>query len=34
MILTTNQTLPRLKAQVHAALNIGLTLVEIKEAVY
>lgn len=34
VVLTTNQTLPQLKAHVHAALNIGLTPVEIKEAVY
>ena len=34
VVLTTNQTLPQLKAHVNAALNIGLTPVEIKEAVY
>ncbi|WP_047152979.1 carboxymuconolactone decarboxylase family protein [Aneurinibacillus tyrosinisolvens] len=34
VVLATNQTLPQLKAHVHAALNIGLTPVEIKEAVY
>ncbi|MBT2758057.1 carboxymuconolactone decarboxylase family protein [Mesobacillus foraminis] len=34
VVLTTNQTLPQLKAHVVAALNIGLTPVEIKEAVY
>ncbi|MFC7686694.1 carboxymuconolactone decarboxylase family protein [Ureibacillus sp. GCM10028918] len=34
VILVTNQTLPQLKAHVHASLNIGLTPVEIKEAVY
>lgn len=33
-VLTTNQTLPQLKAHVHAALNIGLMPIEIKEAVY
>ncbi|WP_419961831.1 carboxymuconolactone decarboxylase family protein [Psychrobacillus sp. BM2] len=33
-VLTTNQTLPQLKAHVVAALNVGLTPVEIKEAVY
>ncbi|PFK43159.1 4-carboxymuconolactone decarboxylase [Priestia megaterium] len=33
-VLTTNQTLPQLKAHVSAALNVGLTPVEIKEAVY
>ncbi|MBE1442270.1 carboxymuconolactone decarboxylase family protein [Paenibacillus sp. OAS669] len=34
VVLTTNQTLPQLKAHVHAALNVGLTPVEIKEAIY
>ncbi|KQU25063.1 4-carboxymuconolactone decarboxylase [Bacillus sp. Leaf75] len=34
VVLATNQTLPQLKAHVNAALNIGLTPVEIKEAVY
>ena len=34
VVLATNQTLPQLKAHVGAALNIGLTPVEIKEAVY
>jgi len=34
VVLTTNQTLPQLKAHVHAALNVGLTPIEIKEAVY
>lgn len=34
VVLTTNQTLPQLKAHVIAALNVGLTPVEIKEAVY
>lgn len=34
VVLTTNQTLPQLKAHVHAALNVGLKPVEIKEAVY
>ncbi|MGR2780421.1 carboxymuconolactone decarboxylase family protein [Bacillus subtilis] len=34
VVLATNQTLPQLKANVSAALNIGLTPVEIKEAVY
>jgi 4-carboxymuconolactone decarboxylase len=32
--LTANQTLPQLKAHVHAALSVGLTPIEIKEAVY
>lgn len=34
MVLVTNQTLPQLRAHVHAALNLGLTPLEIKEAVY
>src|SRR4051794_19239389 len=34
VVLVTNQTLPQLKAHVGAALNVGLTPVEIKEAVY
>ncbi|MDA7027632.1 carboxymuconolactone decarboxylase family protein [Bacillus sp. CLL-7-23] len=34
VVLTTNQTLPQLKAHVSAALNIGLTPIEIKEAVF
>ncbi|MBE5102328.1 carboxymuconolactone decarboxylase family protein [Priestia aryabhattai] len=34
VVLATNQTLPQLNAHVHAALNIGLTPLEIKEAVY
>lgn len=34
VVLTTNQTLPQLRAHVGAALNVGLTPVEIKEAVY
>jgi 4-carboxymuconolactone decarboxylase len=34
VVLTTSQTLPQLKAHVNAALNIGVTPVEIKEAVY
>ncbi|WP_223595630.1 carboxymuconolactone decarboxylase family protein [Neobacillus bataviensis] len=34
VVLTTNQTLSQLKAHVSAALNVGLTPVEIKEAVY
>jgi 4-carboxymuconolactone decarboxylase len=32
--LTTMQTLPQLKAHTNAALNIGVTPVEIREAVY
>jgi 4-carboxymuconolactone decarboxylase len=34
VVLTTNQTLPQLKAHVNAALNVGLTPAEIKEAIY
>ena len=34
IVLSVNQTLPQLKAHVAAALNIGLTPIEIKEAVY
>ena len=34
VVLTTNQTLPQVKAHAKAALNVGLTPVEIKEAVY
>lgn len=34
VVLVANQTLPQLKAHAHAALNVGLTPIEIKEAVY
>jgi len=34
VVLATNQTLPQLKAHVGASLNIGLSPVEIKEAIY
>ncbi|WP_315792368.1 carboxymuconolactone decarboxylase family protein [Paenibacillus sp. BIC5C1] len=34
VVLATNQTLPQLKAHAHAALNVGLTPIEIKEAIY
>lgn len=34
VVLTTNQTLEQLKDHVEASLNIGLTPVEIKEAIY
>lgn len=34
VILTTNQTLPQLRGHVRVALNVGLTPVEIKEAIY
>ncbi len=33
-VLTTNQTLPQLKTHTNAALNIGVTPVQIREAVY
>ncbi|MBB6637068.1 carboxymuconolactone decarboxylase family protein [Cohnella thailandensis] len=33
-VLAANQTLPQLRAHADAALNVGLTPVEIKEAVY
>jgi len=32
--LTTNQTLPQLKAHTNAAMNIGVTPIEIREAIY
>jgi 4-carboxymuconolactone decarboxylase len=32
--LTTNQTLPQLKAHTNAALNVGVSAVEIREVVY
>ncbi|OWA37516.1 4-carboxymuconolactone decarboxylase [Saccharibacillus sp. O16] len=34
VVLAANQTLPQIKAHTHAALNVGLTPIEIKEAVY
>jgi 4-carboxymuconolactone decarboxylase len=34
VVLATIQALPQLNAHVHAALNVGLTPVEIKEAIY
>ncbi|MCA1294604.1 carboxymuconolactone decarboxylase family protein [Paenibacillus sp. alder61] len=34
VVLATNQTLPQLGANTHAALNVGLTPVAIKEAIY
>jgi 4-carboxymuconolactone decarboxylase len=34
VVMATNQTLPQLRAHVGAALNVGLTPVEIKEALY
>ncbi|MCD7035702.1 carboxymuconolactone decarboxylase family protein [Metabacillus sp. GX 13764] len=34
VVLTVNHSLPQLKEHVHAALNIGVTPAEIKEAVY
>lgn len=33
-VLTTNQTLPQLKSHTNAALNIGVTPIEIRETVY
>ncbi|NEU07996.1 4-carboxymuconolactone decarboxylase [Flavihumibacter sp. R14] len=33
-VLTTNQTLPQLKAHTNAALNIGVSPIEIREVVY
>ena len=34
VVLTTNQTLPQLKSHIGIVLNVGLTPVEIKEAIY
>lgn len=34
VVLTTMQTLPQLRAHVGAALNVGVTPVEVREAVY
>jgi 4-carboxymuconolactone decarboxylase len=34
VVLTTNQTLPQIKAHTHAALNIGVSPMEIREALY
>ena len=34
VVLTTNQTLPQLKSHTAAALNVGVTPVELREAVY
>jgi len=34
VVLTTNQTMSQLKAHINAAFNVGLTPVEIKEAIY
>ncbi|WP_235847626.1 carboxymuconolactone decarboxylase family protein [Paenibacillus tuaregi] len=34
VVLSANQTLPQIKAHAHAALNVGLTPIEIKEAIY
>ena len=33
-VLTVNQTLPQLKAHVEACLNVGLTPLKIREAIY
>lgn len=32
--LTTQQTLPQLKSHIHAALNVGVTPIELREAIY
>ncbi len=32
--LTTQQTLPQLKAHTNAALNIGISPIKIREAIY
>jgi 4-carboxymuconolactone decarboxylase len=34
VVLTTNQTLPQIKAHTHAALNVGVPPIEIREALY
>ena len=34
VVLTANQTLPQLKAHTSAALNVGVTPVEVREAIY
>lgn len=34
VVLAANQTMPQLKAHAHAALNVGLTPTEVKEAIY
>ena len=34
VVLTTNQTLPQIKAHTHAALNVGASPIEIREALY
>lgn len=34
VVLTVNQTLPQLNSHINAALNIGVTPIEIKEAIY
>ena len=34
VVLTTNQTLPQIKAHTHAALNVGVSPIEIREALY
>lgn len=34
VVLTTNQNLPQLRVHVGVALNVGLTPIEIKEAIY
>ena len=34
VVLTTNQTLPQIKAHTHAALNVGASPIEMREALY
>jgi 4-carboxymuconolactone decarboxylase len=34
VVLTTNQTLPQIKAHTHAALNVGVPPIEMREALY
>lgn len=34
VVLTTNQTLPQIKAHTHAALNVGVSPIEMREALY
>jgi 4-carboxymuconolactone decarboxylase len=34
VVLTTNQTLPQIKAHTHAALNLGVSPIEMREALY
>jgi 4-carboxymuconolactone decarboxylase len=34
VVLTTNHTLPQIKAHTHAALNVGVSAIEMREALY